>query len=100
VSTPDRDATRGLVLSVVGLLLAPALLVLLAALPPGTRKAAYLASLGVIAAVSLTGGVIARRALGAGTTKMGRAVAGAMLGLTVGVTASVLGFWTLIGVVL
>lgn len=99
MSTPDRDATRGLVLAVAGAVLAPTLLVLLAALPLGARKAAYLAGLGVIAAVSIVGGVIARRSLGAGTTRMGRAIAGATLGLTVGVTAAVLAFWTLAGAV-
>lgn len=86
-------------LAVAGLLLAPALLVLLAAVPQGARKVVYVAGLGLVATVSIAGGVMARAALGAGTARTGRAIAGAMLGLTFGVTAAVLGFWTLVGTV-
>ena len=100
VSTPDVDARRGLLSTIVGAAGIPATAALIAAVPVGARGAVYLTGLAAIAAASIAGGMLGRRALSAGTALRARAIVGAMLGLWIGVTAAVLWFWTLVGIVL
>jgi hypothetical protein len=85
---------------VLGIAAIPLTVVLVGVAPRGARTTLYMLGLAIVAAVSIAGGVSARRALSAGTALRARAIVGAMLGLWIGVTAAVLWFWTLVGIVL
>jgi len=87
-------------LALIGLGAIPLMIVLVALAPHRLRADVYLAGLGAVAIVSIVGGARARRALSAGTALRARAIAGAILGFWVGMTAAVLWFWTLVGVAL
>jgi hypothetical protein len=100
VTDPDADARRGLLLAVLGAAAIPATAILIAVTPSGARGAVYLLGLAAVAAISLLGGATGRRALSAGTALRARAVVAALLGLWLGITAAVLWFWTLVGLVL
>ncbi len=100
IPTPDEDARRGLRLALIGLGGVPLTIVLVGLAPHGARAGVYLTGLAAVAVVSTIGGVRGRRALSAGTALRARAIAGAVLGLWIGVTAAVLWFWTLVGVAL
>jgi len=97
---PDDDARRGLNLALIGLGAIPLTIALVGLSPHRLRAGVYLAGLGAAAIVSIVGGARARRALSAGTALRARAVAGAILGFWLGITAAVLWFWTLVGVAL
>jgi hypothetical protein len=97
---PDDDARLGLRLALIGIGGVPLTIMLVGLAPHGLRAVLYLIGLGAVALVSLFGGVRGRRALSAGTALRARAVAGAILGFWLGITASVLWFWTLVGVTL
>ena len=97
---PDDDARLGLRLALFGLGGVPLTIVLVGLVPHGLRAGLYLVGLGTVALVSLVGGARGRRALSAGTTLRARALAGAILGFWLGITAAVLWFWTMIGVTL
>ena len=99
VSAPDVDARRGLRYAAAGAAVIPATAVLVALVPVGARGAVYLIGLAAVATISITGGVLGRRALSAGTALRARAIAAAIIGLWLGLTAAVLGFWTLVAVV-
>lgn len=96
----DRLARRGLLLSLACIPAVPALVVLLTLTPEGWRLAVYLLGLAGIAAVAIWGGLMARRALLEGTALTWRAVAGAWIGLTLGVTAALFTVWTAAGAAL
>jgi hypothetical protein len=95
---PDDDARLGLRLAFIGLCGIPLTILLVGLAPHRFRAELYLVGLGAVALVSLVGGVRGRRALSAGTTLRARAIAGAILGFWIGVTAAVLWFWTLVGI--
>ena len=97
---PDDDARLGLRLALIGLAGIPLTIVVVGLAPHALRAGLYLVGLGAVALVSLIGGVRGRRALSAGTALRARAIAGAVLGFWLGITAAVLWFWTLIGVTL
>ncbi|HTG47974.1 MAG TPA: hypothetical protein VK646_09995 [Actinomycetota bacterium] len=99
VRAPDRSATRGLALSIAGVLLLPLAVSLLTAVPQGSRTLVYAAGLGACAAVCLIGGSTSRRALAHGSERRGRAMAGAMIGLWIGATAAVLCFLVVVAAV-
>jgi hypothetical protein len=98
VPDPDDDARLGLRLALIGLGGVPLTIVLVGLAPHGLRAGLYLVGLGAVALVSLVGGFRGRRALGAGTALRARAIAGAILGFWLGITAAVLWFWTVVGV--
>ena len=100
IPAPDHDARRGLRLALIGLGAIPVTIVLVGLAPHRLRAGVYLAGLAAVAAVSILGGVLARRALSADTAFRARALAGAILGFWIGITAAVLWFWTLVGVAL
>ena len=100
IPAPDDDARRGLNLALIGLGAIPLTIALVSLSPHRLRAAVYLAGLGAAAVVSIVGGARARRALSAGTALRARAIAGAILGFWLGITAAVLWFWTLVGVAL
>jgi hypothetical protein len=95
---PDNDARLGLRLALIGLGGVPLTIVLVGVAPRGLREGLYLVGLGAVALVSLEGAAQGRRALSAGTALRGRAIAGAILGFWLGITAAVLWFWTVVGV--
>jgi hypothetical protein len=95
---PDDDARLGLRLALIGLGGVPLTIVLVGVAPHGLRAGLYLVGLGAVALVSLVGAARGRRALSAGTALRGRAIAGAILGFWLGITAAVLWFWTVVGV--
>ena len=97
---PDDDARLGLRLALIGLGGIPLTIVLVGLAPHRFRAVIYLIGLGAVALVSVFGGVRGRRALSAGTALRARAIAGAILGFWLGITAAVLWFWTLVGVTL
>ena len=84
----------------IGLGAIPLTIALVGLSPHRLRAGVYLAGLGAAAIVSIVGGARARRALSAGTALRARAIAGAILGFWLGITAAVLWFWTLVGVAL
>ena len=94
----DDDARLGLRLALIGLGGVPLTIVLVGVAPHGLRAGLYLVGLGAVALVSLIGGVRGRRALSAGTALRARAIAGAILGSWLGITAAVVWFWTVVGV--
>ncbi|HUL84374.1 MAG TPA: hypothetical protein VLX89_02495 [Actinomycetota bacterium] len=97
----DLNARRGLWLSIAGVLLLPVTMSAIALIPQGGwRSAVYVFGLAGVAAVSLTGGTMARRALAAGTPLRVRAGVGAAVGLWVGITAAILCFLAFVGTVL
>jgi hypothetical protein len=96
VAAADDEARRAPAIVAAALALFPALLLVLALLPEGARKAAYFAGIVVIAVVSIVGGWKARRALEDGTALRSRAAVTAVVGLTVGIAAGALGFWLLV----
>jgi len=101
VRSRDLNARRGLWLSLVGVVLLPAAMSAIALFPQGGwRGAVYVVGLAFVAAVSLVGGTMARRALAAGTKLRVRAMVGAAIGLWVGITAGILCFLALVGTVL
>ena len=95
---PDDDARLGLRLALLGLVGIPLTIVLVGLAPHWLRTGLYLVGLGAVALVSLIGGARGRRALSAGTALRARAIAGAILGFWLGITAAVLWFWTVVGV--
>ena len=95
---PDDDARLGLRLALIGLCGIPLTILLVGLAPHRLRAGLYLVGLGAVALVSLIGGVRGRRALSAGTALRARAIAGAILGFWLGITAAVLWFWTFVGV--
>jgi hypothetical protein len=95
---PDDDARLGLRLALIGLAGIPLTIVLVGLAPHRLRVGLYLVGLGAVALVSLVGGARGRRALSAGTALRARAIAGAILGFWLGITAAVLWFWTVVGV--
>jgi len=97
---PDDDARLGLRLALIGLVGIPLTILVVGLAPRGLRAVLYLIGLGAVALVSLIGGVRGRRALSAGTALRARAIAGAILGFWLGITAAVLWFWTVVGVTL
>jgi len=97
---PDDDARLGLRLALIGLGGVPLTIVLVGLAPHGLRASVYLVGLGAVSLVSLVGGTRGRRALSAGTALRARAIAGAILGFWLGITAAVLWFWTVVGVTL
>jgi hypothetical protein len=97
---PDHDARLGLRLALIGLAGIPLTIVLVGLAPHALRAGLYLVGLGAVALVSLVGGTRGRRALSAGTTLRAHAIAGAVLGFWLGITAAVLWFWTMLGVTL
>ncbi|MFL5790603.1 MAG: hypothetical protein ACJ76A_03785 [Actinomycetota bacterium] len=96
-SPGDAAARRGLLLVLGSIALVPIVLALVAAVPIGARGAVF--ELGVLAAaaVALWGGVVARRALQAGTRRLGTAYAAAIVGLIVGITFVLVGISAAIG---
>lgn len=94
--TPD-GGTRGLVLAVLGLLLIPLVLLLVALLPEGWRTSGFLLGLIVVGAVAGRGGWTARTAFADGAPHPVRAFLGATIGLVVAVTASMVCIWSAIG---
>jgi len=101
VRARDLNARRGLWLSILGVLLLPVAMSAIALFPQGGwRSAVYVVGLAAVAAVSLTGGTMARRALAAGTPLRVRAGVGAAIGLWVGTTAAILCFLAFAGTVL
>jgi hypothetical protein len=100
IPSPDDDARRGLRLALVGLGGIPLTIALVGLAPRRLRAGLYLVGLAAVALVSVFGGIRARRALSAGTALRARAIVGTILGLWIGITASVLWFWTLVGVAL
>ena len=97
----DLNARRGLWLSIGGVLLLPVAMSAIALFPQGGwRRAVYVLGLAGVAALSLTGGTMARRALAAGTPLRVRAGVGAAIGLWVGITAAILCFLAFAGTVL
>jgi len=99
-SAADADARLGLWLAIVGTGLLPVTLLVIGASPQGARAALFLMGLCATATVCIWGGVVARRALSGGTAHPARAMAGAILGLVVGVTAAIVAFWSFVGLVL
>ena len=95
---PDDDARLGLRLALIGLAGIPLTIVLVGLAPHRLRAGLYLVGLGAVALISLVGGARGRRALSAGTALRERAIAGAILGFWLGITAAVLWFWTVVGV--
>jgi len=95
----DRG-TRGLLISVLGVVLIPIVLLVVAAVPADGRAVAFVVGLAVIAVVAGWGGLSARGAISSGTATPVRAFAGAVLGLIVGTTAAMLCAWSLFGLVL
>jgi hypothetical protein len=93
----DTDARLGLWLVIVGAGLLPVTLLTVGATPQVARGAVFLAGLGATATVSIWGGVTARRALSAGTTRRARAMATGTVGLVVGVTSTLPGFRSFVG---
>jgi hypothetical protein len=94
----DADARAGLWLAVVGVGLLPLTIVALALAPQGTARAwVFLVGLTVAAAVSIWGGMRARRSLTAGTSHTARALIAAIIGFVVGVTAALVAVWSFIG---
>ena len=91
---PDDDARLGLRLALIGLVGIPVTIVLVGLAPHGLRTGLYLVGLGAVALVSLVGGARGRRALSAGTALTARAIAGALLGLWLGVTAAGVWLWS------
>jgi hypothetical protein len=101
VRARDLNARRGLWLSLIGVVLLPVAMSAIALFPQGGwRRAVYILGLAAVAAVSLTGGTMARRALSAGTKLRTRAMAGAAIGLWVGLTAAIMCFLAFAGTVL
>jgi hypothetical protein len=100
LSTPDVDARRGLLLAVTGIVAIPVTGALLAASPGRARGAVYVLGLAAIAAISFLGGLLGRRALGAGTALRARALTATIVGFWLGLTAAALCFWTLVALVL
>jgi hypothetical protein len=96
----DASARAGLWLAVVGAGLLPVTVLAVGLAPQGARTWVFLLGLSMAATVSIWGGVLARRALIAGTTHRARATIGAVLGLLVGATAAMLALWAFVGLVL
>jgi hypothetical protein len=99
-SDDDVRARRGFALALAGWIGVPVLVGLLAALPQGSRKAVFVLGLAAVGGACLWGGALARAAMMGATAYRGRAVAATFLGFFLGVTAAVLLFWTLVGMVL
>jgi len=93
----DAGARRGVRTAVAGALLLPVTLVLVVITPQAGRAAVFEVGLVACAALSVRGGVLARRALAAGTDRVATAFAGAMVGFVVGTTAAFVALWVLIG---
>lgn len=72
-----------------GIVAIPAALGVTAALPAGARRAVFIPGLGLVAALCIAGGLAAREALLAGTTRVGRSVLVGIAGLTLGVVTAV-----------
>jgi 4-amino-4-deoxy-L-arabinose transferase-like glycosyltransferase len=96
VTAADHDARLAPRLVIAAIVAFPALLFVVAALPEGIRKTAYLAGIALIAAVSIAGGWKARRALEDGTELRSRAAITAVVGLTVGIAVAALSFWLIV----
>lgn len=73
----------------VGIVSIPAAVGVTAAFPEGARRAVFITGLGLVAALYIAGGLAARKALLAGTTRVGRSVLVGITGLTLGVVAAV-----------
>ena len=100
LTTADANARLGLWLAIVGVGLLPVTLLAVGVSPQGARAAIFLVGLSATATVSIWGGVIARRALSTGTAHTARAMGGAILGFVVGLTAAIVAFWSLVGLIL
>lgn len=87
--SPDEQASRGLRLVLAGIVTIPAAVGVTAAFPEGARRAVFIIGLGLVAGLCIAGGLAARKALLAGTTRVGRSVLGGIAGLTLGVVAAV-----------
>jgi hypothetical protein len=100
VTAADADARAGLWLAVVGAGLLPITVIAVGLVPEGARWWVLLVGLSMVATLSIRGGLLARRALVAGTVHRARAIVGAVLGLLVGATAAMLAAWAFVGLVL
>jgi spore maturation protein SpmA len=96
----DASASLGFWLAIAGIALLPVTLAAIGASPQRARATVFLLGLVATAAVSICGGVLCRRALSAGTSHTMRAIAGGVVGLVVGATATMFAFWSLVGIVL
>ena len=91
------DARRGLALALAGALLLPITIVLVGISPQGARAWVFELGCAAAAAVSLWGGLSARRGLMTGTDRTAVAFGAAVLGCTIGITAGLVVIWGLIG---
>jgi hypothetical protein len=91
---------RGARLTLAAVLGIPVTALVVGSLPLGWRTVAYLVALTAIAACGLVGGWSSRVALQQGAPHPIRTIAVAVVGLTVGVTAAILGATALAGSVL
>lgn len=100
VSEPDRLAHRSLRVSLLCVVAIPVLVVALTALPERWRGAAFVLGLAAIAAVAIWAGLLGRRVVAEADAPGWRAMAGAWIGLTLGVTTALFTLWTLLGIVI
>jgi hypothetical protein len=96
----NADARRGLWLVLAGAALMPLTVALVAVSPQAARSWIFLLGLAGSAAVSIWGGLAARRALSLGTDRTVSSFVVSTVGFVVGVTAAMLAFWSLVGLTL
>jgi hypothetical protein len=86
--TAIEDASRGTRLVLAAFLAVPVALGVTAVFPQGARPPVFVVGLAVIAGLGVWGGLLARRALLAGTERTGRTILVGIAGLTLGVVAA------------
>lgn len=95
----SRDrSTLGLSLALLGVVLVPLTLLIVALLPDGSRVAGFLLGLVVVAVVAGRGGWIAKDAFSTGGPHPVRAFMGAVIGLGLAATAAIVCLWAAVGV--
>lgn len=97
MSTPDPGLRRATAFVVAAIVCLPLTVAVVAALPTGRRPLVFLAGIALMSALSLRGGLRARRALLANAPGQVRAAVIAGLGLLLGVTTSVFCVWSAFG---
>jgi hypothetical protein len=94
----DADAHLALMLAVVGVGFVPVTIAAVGLAPQGTVRAwIFFAGLGITATVSIWAGVAGRRALAAGTSHTALTIGASIVGLVVGVTATLMALLSLVG---
>jgi hypothetical protein len=96
-SPGDADARRGLELAIIGPLLVPVTVGVVAVAPQHARVWIFVIGSLFASATALSGGAMARRALNLGTERRAVAYAGALGGFIFGVTIALVALSSVLG---